>query len=233
MNGADPPTDDLAALITAINGLLPSTGMTHEDLELDSVAHRTGIPEDVVLALLRGEPVPGDRLNPGFTERLAFLLDTRRAPDGKPYKQVHIADALGLSRGMVSALFSGNREAGRAVTASLEEFFDVDPGFLSTSGRRALARALRPVHASLFTLSTLRGEHVSHLALRSSIDVADIRLADQLQEALAAVLTHSPPEPATDPQEQELREITDRVRALAPPSRTRLMGKIRGLLRQP
>ncbi|WP_432127299.1 helix-turn-helix domain-containing protein [Streptomyces sp. bgisy082] len=270
MNAVEPPPDDLAALITAINDLLPSMAMTHEDLELDSVAHRTGIPEEVVLALLRGEPVPDEALNPGFTDRLAFLLDTRRAPDGKPYKQIHIADALGLSRGMVSALLSGGREAGRAVTASLEEFFDVDPGFLSTNGRRALARALRPVCASLLTLSTLRGERVSHLAMRSSIDVADIRLAGRLQEALAAVLTTpspperdpsernpseqdppvrdpsepapreqppwerpSPPEPPTDPEERELREIADQVRALAPPSRTRLMGKIRGLLRQP
>ncbi|MFC8493133.1 hypothetical protein ACFUJU_20490 [Streptomyces sp. NPDC057235] len=259
MNAVEPPPDDLAALITAINGLLPAMAMTHEDLELDSVAHRTGIPEEVVLALLRGEPVPDEALNPGFTVRLAFLLDTRRAPDGKPYKQIHIADALGLSRGMVSALLSGSREAGRAVTASLEEFFDVDPGFLSTNGRRALARALRPVYASLLTLSTLRGERVGHLALRSSIDAADIRLAGRLQEALAAVLTppppeqdpserepserapqagppwerSSPPEPATDPEERELREIADQVRALAPPSRTRLMGKIRGLLRQP
>ncbi|MGW9452547.1 hypothetical protein [Streptomyces sp. NPDC055632] len=269
MNAVEPPPDDLAALITAINDLLPAMAMTHEDLELDSVAHRTGIPEEVVLALLRGEPVPDEALNPGFTDRLAFLLDTRRAPDGKPYKQIHIADALGLSRGMVSALLSGSREAGRAVTASLEEFFDVDPGFLSTNGRRALARALRPVCASLLTLSTLRGERVSHLAMRSSIDVADIRLAGRLQEALAAVLTPAPPEqdppeqdrseqdppeqdpserapqeqplwersslpePATDPEERELREIADQVRALAPPSRTRLMGKIRGLLRQP
>ncbi|MGV9691305.1 helix-turn-helix domain-containing protein [Streptomyces sp. NPDC003444] len=233
MNAVDPPQDDLAALITAINGLLPCTAMTHEDLELDSVARRTGIPEDVVLALLRGEPVPDDALNPGFTDRLAFLLDTRRAPDGKPYRQVDIADALGLSRGMVSALLSGNREAGRAVTASLEEFFDVDPGFLSTSGRRALARALRPVYASLLTLSTLRGERVSGLALRGGVDVADIRLADQLREALAAVLTRPPPEPEADPHERELREIADQVRALAPPSRTRLMSKIRGLLRQP
>ncbi|MFJ4869211.1 hypothetical protein [Streptomyces sp. NPDC088757] len=232
MNAADPPQDDLAALITAIDGLLPATAMTHEDLELDSVAHRTGIPEDVVLALLRGEPVPDDELNPGFTDRLAFLLDTRRAPDGRPYRQVDIADALGLSRGMVSALLSGNREAGRAVTAALEEFFDVDPGFLSTSGRRALARALRPVYASLLALSTLRGERASGLALRGGADVGDIRLAGRLQEALAAVLAQPPPEPAADPQEQELREIADQVRALAPPSRTRLMDKIRGLLRQ-
>ncbi|MFB7512963.1 helix-turn-helix domain-containing protein [Streptomyces sp. NPDC056144] len=231
MKAADTPPDDLAALITAINDLLPSTGMTHEDLELDAVAYQTGIPEDVVLALLRGEPVPDDRLNLSFTDRLTFLLDTRRAPDGKPHKQVNIADALGLSRGMVSALFSGGREAGRAVTAALEEFFDVDPGFLSTSGRRALARALRPLYATLVTVSDLRGKRVSHLALRSSVDVADIKLAGQLQDALRAVLTPVP-EPDMDPQEQELRAITDQVRALAPTSRTRLLGSIRRLLGQ-
>ncbi|MFD4314925.1 helix-turn-helix domain-containing protein [Streptomyces sp. NPDC058548] len=183
-------------------------------------------------ALLRGEPVPADRLNLSFVERLAFLLETRRAPNGKPFSKTHIAEALGVSRGMVFHLFSGEREAGRTVTASLEEFFGVDPGFLSTSGRRALARALRPIYASLVTLSTLRGERVSHLALRSSTDVADIRLASKLQEALAAVLTQPLPEPAADPQEQELQEITDQVRALAPTSRTRLLGKIRGLLGQ-
>ncbi|MGW7433247.1 hypothetical protein ACWGIN_27370 [Streptomyces sp. NPDC054861] len=232
MNAVGTPPDDLAALITAINNLLPSVAMTHEDLELDAVAHETGIPEDVVLALLRGQPVPDDKLNPSFTERLAFLLDTRRAPDGKPFSKTGIAEALGVSRGMVFALFSGDREGGRTVSASLEEFFGVDPGFLSTSGRRGLARALRPVHASLVTLSTLHGERVSHLALRSGIDAADIRLAGKLQEALAAVLAQPVPEPATDPQEQELQEIADQVRALAPPSRTRLMGKIRGLLRQ-
>ncbi|MFF9428387.1 helix-turn-helix domain-containing protein [Streptomyces sp. NPDC014746] len=232
MNVADTPPDDLAALITAINDLLPATGMTYDDLEIDSVAYETGIPEASILALLRGETVPDETLNPGFTDRLAFLLETRRAPDGNPHKKVAIADALGVSRGMVSSLFSGNRDAGRGTSAALEEFFDVDPGFLSTSGRRALTRALRPVYASLLTLSTLHGRQVSHMALRSGAAGADIRLAAQLQKALSAVLTQHEPEPPTDPQEQELRDITDQVRALAPTSRTRLMDKIRGLLGQ-
>ncbi|MFF2305976.1 hypothetical protein ACFVVP_26140 [Streptomyces sp. NPDC058128] len=189
---------------------------------------------------VRGEPVPDEKLNPSFTDRLAFLLDTRRAPDGKPHKKVHIADSLALSRGMVSALFSGDRDAGIAVIAVLEEFFDVDPGFLSTSGRRALARALRPRYATLVTLSDLREKRVGHLAMRSSIHVADIRLAGQLQQAVAAAfaapvpepLAKPAPEPEADPDEQELREITRQVRALAPTSRSRLMGTIRGLLRQ-
>ncbi|MGW9440675.1 helix-turn-helix domain-containing protein [Streptomyces sp. NPDC055607] len=234
MNAVDPPPDDLAALIAAINDLLPAVAMTHEDLELDSVALQTGIPEDAVLALLRGEKVPDTKLDPSFTDRLAFLLETRRAPDGKPYPKTQIAEALGLSRGMVFALFSGDREAGRAVTAALEEFFDVDPGFLSTSGRRALTRALRPLYASLLTLSTLRGERVDRLAMHGGADVANIRLAGRLQEALTAVLARQGPRPASepDPQERELREITEQVRALAPSSRSRLIGSIRGLLGQ-
>ncbi|MET9427810.1 MULTISPECIES: hypothetical protein [unclassified Streptomyces] len=232
MNAADTPPDDLAALITAINDLLPPAEMTHADLELDAVAHETGIPEEAILALLRGEPVPDDKLNPSFTERLTFLLDTRRAPNGKPYSKTHIADTLGVSRGMVFALFSGDREAGRTMTAALEEFFDVDPGFLSTSGRRALARALRPTYQTLVTLSYLRNKRVSHFAMRSSTDVGDIKLAGQLQQALHAVLAQPAPEREADQEEQELREITEQVRALAPTSRTRLIGTMRKLLRQ-
>lgn len=234
MNAVHPSHDDLAALITAINDLLPSAGMTHEDLELDAVAYETGIPEEAILALLRGEPVSDEMLNPSFTQRLAFLLDTRRAPNGKLHSKARIADALGISRAMGFALFSGEREAGRTVTAALEEFFDVDPGFLSTSGRRALSRALRPLYASLVTVSDLREKRVSHLAMRSSIDVADIRLAGKLQDAVRSVLTPPAPEPEVeaDPQEQELREIAAQVRALTPTSRTRLRSSIRRLLRQ-
>jgi hypothetical protein len=224
-----PPEDDLAALIAAINDLLPSVELSHQDLELETVTYATGIAEECVLALLRGEQVPEDRLNPSFTERLAFLHTTRPAPNGKPFSHAYIAGRIGVSRGMVWALFSGEREAGRVVAASLEEFFGADPGFLSTSGRRALVRALRPVYASLLTLSSLRGEGVRQLAMRSSVHGADIRLASPLQRALTDALAQPRTEPE-DPQEQELREIAARVRALPPTPRRRLIDTMRGLL---
>ncbi|ALO12412.1 hypothetical protein AQF52_6822 [Streptomyces venezuelae] len=40
------------------------------------------------------------------------------------------------------------------------------------------------------------------------------------------------PKPEADPEERELREITEQVRALTPTKRTRLTGTIQGLLRQ-
>ncbi|GAA3081976.1 hypothetical protein GCM10017562_59180 [Streptomyces roseofulvus] len=232
MKAAHPTHDDLAALITAINELLPSAGMSYDDLELDAVAYETGISEEVIRALLHGRPVPDEQLNLPFAERLAFLLKTRLAPDGKPYSKAFIADALGISRAMVFALFKGDREAGRAVAAELEEFFRVDPGFLSTSGRRALARALRPIYATLSMVSDLREKRVSHLAMRSSVGVPDIRLAGQLQEAVHAVLNPAEPDPEADAAERELRELTDQVRALAPNSRSHVLRNIRKFLGQ-
>ncbi|GHG05178.1 hypothetical protein ACFFSH_38875 [Streptomyces filamentosus] len=227
-----PPGGELAALITAINELLPLVGMTHGDLELEAVSFDTGIAEELILALLRGEQVPDNQLNLSFTDRLAFLRETRSAPDGKPYSYAYIAGKIGVSRGMVWALFTGEREAGRTVAASLEEFFGADPGFLSTSGRRALARALRPIHASLLTLNGLRGEGIRQLAMRSSIEGADIRLAGPLQRALTEAFVQSRDEP-DNAQDQELREITDHVRALPPTPRKRLIDKMRGLLGHP
>ncbi|MFC9341521.1 hypothetical protein ACFT0G_35305 [Streptomyces sp. NPDC057020] len=76
-------------------------------------------------------------------------------------------------------------------------------------------------HATLVTLSDLREKRASHLAVRTGIHVADIE-----------PLANPAPEPEADPDEQELREITEQVRALAPTSRSRLMGTIRGPLRQ-
>ncbi|MEU6934415.1 hypothetical protein AB0A05_35410 [Streptomyces sp. NPDC046374] len=119
------PEDDLAALIAAINAVLPSLAMTCADLELDAVAYETGIPEEYVLALLRGEPVPDDKLNPGFTERLAFLRETRLGPDGKPFSKAYIADALGVSRAMGPAsvrLHGGLPGPGRAARAGRATF---------------------------------------------------------------------------------------------------------------
>ncbi|MFE5596926.1 helix-turn-helix domain-containing protein [Streptomyces sp. NPDC056549] len=233
MDAADAqPEDDLADLVAAINALLPQLKMKHEDLlDISEVTYATGIPEDLVLAVLRGEVVTSDDLYMSFTSRLEFLRETRRREDGKKYTYDEIGSAVGVTKAMISALFSGQRSPGRSVADSLEDFFDAEPRFLTLSGRRALARALKPAYGSLVTLSGLRGEGVSHLAMRSSIAGMDSKLGSKLQEALVEAFAQAARKPS-DPGERELREITERMRAMDPTPRERLMKKIKGLLGQ-
>ncbi|TLQ46317.1 helix-turn-helix domain-containing protein [Streptomyces marianii] len=191
------PEDDLEAVVSAIGDLLPQVGMAHDDLDIDAVTYATGIAQDKVKAVLRGDKLDPKELDASLPDRLAFLRETRRRDDGERYTYDQLAERAHVSKALISALFSGTRNPGVPVAGALEDFFRVEPRFLTLSGRRVLARALKPIEQSLITLSLLRGAGVSRWAMRSSIATQDDKLGRALQDAIAEAL--SAPKAQSDP----------------------------------
>ncbi|MFJ6516161.1 helix-turn-helix domain-containing protein [Streptomyces sp. NPDC091406] len=229
MEAADAlPEDDLEAVVAAIGELLSQAGMDDDDLDIDAVTYATGIAQDKVKAVLRGQELGPEELDAPLPERLAFLRETRRRDDGERYTYDQLAERAHVSKALISALFSGARNPGVPVAGALEDFFRVEPRFLTLSGRRALARALKPIEQSLLTLCLLRGAGVSRWAMRSSAATQDGRLGQALQEAITEALCTSKAQ--HDPEEQELIDLTNQVRALEKKKKTRMLTRIRGLL---
>lgn len=223
------PEDDLEVVVAAIRELLSHVGMELDDLDIDAVTHATGIAQHKVEAVLRGEDLDPAELDAPLPERLAFLRETRRRDDGERYTYDQLAERAHVSKALISALFSGARNPGVPVAGALEDFFGVEPRFLTLSGRRALARALKPIEQSLLTLSLLRGAGVSRWAMRSSAASQDGKLGRALQEAITEVLSAS--DAQHDPEEQELIDLTNEVRALEKKKKAHILTRMRGLLR--
>ncbi|MBY8846077.1 helix-turn-helix transcriptional regulator [Streptomyces sp. SP2-10] len=218
--------DDFSGIIASIDQLLSTLGMCHEDLDLEEISYQTAIPVDRVRSLLAGAEAEPEDLHDTFKQRLIFLRETRLKPDGKRYTLDEIAAGTGVSHGQVGYLLNGERRPGFTVLASLEQFFNVSPGFFTATERQALSRALQPVHESLMHLALLKGKGVSHLALRSSITqgASSSRLGLELRAALAAAISQPEPE---DP---EVRELTNTMLSLPTKSRRQILPLIKDML---
>ncbi|MFJ7329405.1 helix-turn-helix domain-containing protein [Streptomyces cyaneofuscatus] len=97
---------------------------------------------------VRNDEAPGRRVldldhrgaRRSLPERLAFLRETRRRDDGERYTYDQLAERTHVSKALISALFSRARNPGVPVAGALEDFFGVEPRFLTLSGRRALEK---------------------------------------------------------------------------------------------
>lgn len=217
--------DDFSGIITSINQLLLTLGLDHEDLDLEGISYQTAIPVDRVRSLLAGAETEPEDLHDTFKQRLIFLRETRLKPDGKRYTLDEIATGTGVSHGQIGYLLNGERRPGFTVLASLEQFFDVSPGFFTATERQALSRALQPVHESLMHLALLKGKGISHLALRSSITPgSSSRLGLELRAALEAAISQPEPE---DP---EVRELTNTMLSLPTKCRRQIFPLIKDML---
>ncbi|MEV0173226.1 helix-turn-helix transcriptional regulator [Streptomyces sp. NPDC050803] len=220
-----PEERDVKAAIETLRDQAAGMGGSLEELiNFERITHLTAIPEATVRRLFAGEDVSEAELNPSFTERLRFLHETRRRPDGAKYRISEIAEGAQVSKEAVNKMLNGTRKAGLDVGAALERFFGVAPGYFTMRGSDALLAALAEIAESLNYLALLKGGRVEHLALRGSLTAGDDRLARELRQALQNALES---ERAEDP---EIREITATVRALPAGRRTSVLGIIRNVL---
>ncbi|WP_328545983.1 helix-turn-helix transcriptional regulator [Streptomyces platensis] len=218
------PADGLRAVVAAIDELLRDLDLGRDVIDIDHLSHRTGLPVPRVQALLDETGEESEQEQDSFQDRLVFLRETRRKPDGKMYTLDEIGAGAGISHGQVGYLLNGKRKSpGLDVTRKLEKFFEVEPGFFTATGRQALYRALQSTHEQLTHLALLRGKGINRLAMRSGTS-GDSRIDRELRDALSEVLSRPEGE---DP---EVRELTDRMRSLPSKSRRRVFPLIQGLL---
>ncbi|MFE1173942.1 helix-turn-helix domain-containing protein [Streptomyces sp. NPDC058773] len=243
------PADGLRAVVAAIDELLRDLDLGRDVIDIEHLSHRTGLTVPRVRALLDHsgeEPEAADdrsghtdgesrssddasgsgseKVQDSFQNRLVFLRETRRKPDGKMYTLDEIGAGAGISHGQVGYLLNGKRKSpGLDVTRKLEKFFEVEPGFFTATERQALYRALQSTHEQLTHLALLRGKGINRLAMRSDTS-GDSRIDRELRDALSEALSRPERE---DP---EVRELTDRMRSLPSKSRRRVFPLIQGLL---
>jgi transcriptional regulator with XRE-family HTH domain len=218
------PVDGLRAVVAAIDELLRDLDLGRDVIDIDHLSHRTGLPVPRVQALLDDTGEESETVQDSFQDRLVFLRETRRKPDGKTYTLDEIGAGAGISHGQVGYLLNGKRKSpGLDVTRKLEKFFEVEPGFFTATERQALYRALQSTHEQLTHLALLRGKGINRLAMRSGTS-GDSKIDRELRDALSEVLSRPEGE---DP---EVRELTDRMRSLPSKSRRRVFPLIQGLL---
>ncbi|MFI5864723.1 helix-turn-helix domain-containing protein [Streptomyces sp. NPDC051546] len=226
-----PGEQDLARVVAALTKQFGALDRTPERMmDFDHIESTTGIPAATVRRLFTGEPVAPDDLNRSFKQRLEFLRRTRPREDGKPYSAEQLAQVVGIAKPTMSAQIRGDRKPTLEVNNKLEEFFGVAPGFFTMSGEEALVNALARVSDQVLVLSQAKGIHVEHLALRGSIAAGNDELAQELRAALFGGLASPSRSAEQHPEEHELRELTDTMRALPAGRRRSVMNVVRGVL---
>ncbi|MEV7521422.1 helix-turn-helix transcriptional regulator [Streptomyces sp. NPDC091371] len=102
----------------------------------------TGLPVSVVRSGLSRGPLHETDFQEQVAQRLDFLRETRRRPDGLPYSQAEIADGAGVTPQWVGELLKGRKVPSLELAARIEDFFKVPRGFLTATPSQALNRAL-------------------------------------------------------------------------------------------
>ncbi|MFE2167697.1 helix-turn-helix transcriptional regulator [Streptomyces sp. NPDC059447] len=108
----------------------------------------TGLPESVVRAGLRRQTLYETDFQQQVAQRLDFLRETRRRPDGLQHSQAEIADGAGVTPQWVGELLKGRKVPSLELAARIEDFFKVPRGFLTATPSQALNRALEERLAS-------------------------------------------------------------------------------------
>lgn len=141
-----------------------------EVLDVADLSYRTGIPAETVVALLAGRSGPETDLGDRVRQRLDFVRETRRRPDGKRYSLDELARIAGTSRQWLS-------EWRRSGLPSLEHadrirrHFGLPAGFFTADDTEALQAALEPalreLEARADPLAALRTPGFYRLARRA------------------------------------------------------------------
>ncbi|MFD4242719.1 helix-turn-helix transcriptional regulator [Streptomyces sp. NPDC058525] len=137
-----------------------------QEAELDGVkvldpaplSMSTGLSVAAVGAGLRRRPMPQTPFHEQVAERLAFLRETRRRPDGGKYTQGEIAEGADVTPQWVGELLKGRKQPSLELAARIEDLFKVPRGFLTATPSQALNRALeeRLAHEQAQQLAGLR-----------------------------------------------------------------------------
>ncbi|MFG2952288.1 helix-turn-helix domain-containing protein [Streptomyces sp. NPDC048291] len=160
----------LTGVLERLGELTGRPGRLCEVLDVADLSYRTGIPVGVVAELLAGGPAPEAGLAERVRQRLDFIREHRRRPDGKRYSLGELATIAGTSRQWLSEW----RKSGLPSlehTDRLRRFFGLPPGFFTADEPEALYEALQPVlqclQAQADPLSRLRESGLVRLAARA------------------------------------------------------------------
>ncbi|MGW0880483.1 XRE family transcriptional regulator [Streptomyces sp. NPDC002671] len=134
----------LAEVLDLLGELTGSPGRLPEVLDVSDLSHRTGIPVGVVVALLSGGRAPEACLAERVRQRLDFIRETRRRPDGKRYSLDELARIAGTSRQWLSE-WRKSGMPGLEHTDRLRRYFGLPAGFFTADEPEALCEALKPV----------------------------------------------------------------------------------------
>ncbi|MEU9985415.1 XRE family transcriptional regulator [Streptomyces sp. NPDC048045] len=138
----------LAAALERLGELTGRPGRLPEVLDVTDLSHRTGIPVGVVVELLSGGRAPEACLAQRVRQRLDFIRETRRRPDGKRYSLDELARIAGTSRQWLSE-WRKSGMPGLEHVDRLRRFFGLPAGFFAADEPEALHEALQPVLQSL------------------------------------------------------------------------------------
>ncbi|MCE0444869.1 helix-turn-helix domain-containing protein [Streptomyces tricolor] len=138
----------LADVLDRLGELTGQPGRLPETLDVAGLSYRTGIPVGVVVELLSGGRAPETCLAQRVRQRLDFIRESRRRPDGKRYSLDELARIAGTNRQWLSEW----RKSGMPSLEHadrLRRFFGLPAGFFTADEPEALHEALQPVLQSL------------------------------------------------------------------------------------
>ncbi|MFC4502343.1 MULTISPECIES: XRE family transcriptional regulator [Streptomyces] len=146
-------------------------GRLAESLDVADLSYRTGVPAETVAALLAGDAVVRETdLGERVRQRLDFIRETRRRPDGKRYSLDELARIAGTSRQWLSEWRTSGLPSLEHADR-IRRFFGLAAGFLTADDAEALHTALQPVlrelEAKADPLAPLRTPGFYRLARRA------------------------------------------------------------------
>ncbi|MFF3938158.1 XRE family transcriptional regulator [Streptomyces phaeofaciens] len=160
----------LAEARKRLEELTDRPGRLAETLDVDDLSYRTGIPAATVATLLAGGSVPETGLGERVRQRLDFVRETRRRPDGKRYSLDELARIAGTSRQWLSEWRTSGLPSLEHADR-IRRHFDLPAGFLTADDAEALHAALQPVlrelEAKTDPLAPLRTPGFYRLARRA------------------------------------------------------------------
>ncbi|MFK8910477.1 helix-turn-helix domain-containing protein [Streptomyces sp. YS-3] len=134
------PLGDIAA---RVGDLARKLGMSQAEVfDVHQLSDASGVPADVVQALLDGRAAGEPDVQARFLQRFAALRRSRLKPNGRPYTQQEIAAGAGMSRQQAGALINGDRRPTMEHCDAIQRFFKVHAGYLTAEDSEALADAL-------------------------------------------------------------------------------------------
>ncbi|MFF0447937.1 helix-turn-helix domain-containing protein [Streptomyces sp. NPDC004609] len=140
----------LAASIARVTEIAGRLGLSPgEVFDAHQLSEASGVPADVVGALLDGRPAGEPDLQARFLQRFELLRRTRLKSNGRRYTQQEIADGAGMSRQQAGALINGDRRPTMEHCDAIQRFFRVHAGFLTAADPDALNTALQQTEQRL------------------------------------------------------------------------------------
>jgi hypothetical protein len=187
----------LAETLSRIGSLLGDGRSPGDVLDTEKLSIDTGVPKDLIKALLDGEEPPEEDVTDRIIRRFDHLRETRLRPDGTRHSYEEIAAAFGASRASLSNLVNSRKKTppehgaeqrpGRSggplasTQAGIEKFFFGQPnGWLSAEPESVLNDALQPVLATLRSAAGADSDSYSEprvVALRTAATLPDDKWA--------------------------------------------------------